>query len=349
VLVSTIGNIPASILADRWSRKYMLMIGIVALSVGSLLMSQAHSLASYLSATAIWGIYVVATSGTYQAITYDALAEIGKQSDYVLHQGRSYGMFLLGISLSSVASGYLAHAYGFRSTYLLTLIPCAINLLVLGSIIEPRMHRDSTDSKLFQHLKHTVRLISGEQVLLYLSLVFIIAGILDNSQNEYSGLYFIALGFGAVGNGWANAGKWLFGSLGQFLSNRLRRITRLLIPTFLIAFIGFSLVHSAYGLIFFYAATFSRGIVSTNVENVIQQHTASSVRATTISLLGFIESVVLIPLSLLFGLLANRTIFDGYRLIALVGLAGGVIWLLKPKRIRSAITFESRRAHAVPE
>lgn len=244
VLVSTIFNIPTGILADKWNRKYTLMIGIVALGLSSFAMGHSHGLSTYLFATAIWGFYVVCTSGTYQAMTYDSLAELGREGEYVKQQGRFYGMFLIGVSLSSVIGGYIASRYGYRSAYFLTIIPCVVNLGVLLSMHEPNFHKDIEDTKLWQHVRKTAKLISGQQLLFYLAMIFVAVNLLNSNQNEYSGLYFIALGFGAVGNGWANAGKWLFGSFGQFLSNRLGKLTIYLIPIFFIAFIIFTLYRS---------------------------------------------------------------------------------------------------------
>ncbi len=332
VLVSITLNIPTGILADKWNRKYTLMIGILALMLSSFIMGYSHGLNTYLFATAIWGLYVVFTSGTYQAMTYDSLAELGKEKEYVKQQGRSYGMFLVGVSLSSVVGGYIASRYGYRSAYLLTIIPCALNLIVLSSMHEPYFHKDIEDTKLWQHVKKTAKLITGQQLLFYLAMIFIAANLLNSNQNEYSGLYFIALGFGAIGNGWANAGKWLFGSFGQFLSNRLAKLTKYLIPGFFITFMLFTLFHSPLGLLFFYLATFIQSIMSTNVEGVIQHNTPSNIRATILSLLGFVASVILIPTSLIFGFIAKHNVFNAYSFIGVIGLIFMVVWLFRPKQ-----------------
>ncbi len=334
VLVSTIFNIPTGILADKWNRKYTLMIGIVALGLSSFIMGHSHGLSTYLFATAIWGLYVVFTSGTYQAMTYDSLAELDRENEYVKQQGRSYGMFLVGVSLSSVIGGYIASRYGYRSAYLLTIIPCILNLVVLASMHEPSFHKDTEGTKLWQHVKKTAKLVTGQQLLFYLAIMFVAATLLNSSQNEYSGLYFIALGFGAIGNGWANAGKWLFSSFGQFLSNRLGKLTKYLIPTFFIVFMIFTLYRSSLGLIFFYLATFLQSIIATNIEGVIQHNTPSSIRATTLSLLGFVCSVILIPTYIAFGYIAKHNVFNAYSFIGIIGLVFMVVWLLRPKEVK---------------
>jgi MFS family permease len=335
IVVSVIFNIPAGILADKWNRKYTLMLGSLALALSSFLMSRSHGLATYLFATGVWAFYLVLTSGTYQAMTYDSLAERGKESEYVTHQGRSYGMFLVGVSLSSVVGGYIASRYGYRSAYLLTTIPPILNIVVLASMHELAFHKDIEDTKLWQHIQKTYRLITAERLLFYLSMLFVAAAFLNSNQDEYSGLYFIALGFGAIGNGWASAGNWLFESVGQFLSQKLSKYTRFLVPLFFLTFMAFSIFHSPLGLIFFYLATFTQAIVSTNIEGVIQSNTPSSVRATMLSVLGFSSNILLIPTSIIFGYIARHSVLHAYQFIGIIGLVFALIWVLRPKTVKN--------------
>jgi MFS family permease len=334
VVFSMLFNIPAGILADRWSRKYCLMIAVVALGLSSFMLGSSHSLGVYLVGTAVWALYLVLTTGTFQALIYDCLAETGRAHEYVKHQGRSHAAFLAGVGLSSVIGGYMAHALGYRAAFMMTIAPCVVNFFIMMTLHEPKFHKDTSDTKLWQHIHKTFKLITGQQLLLFLSMMLIVAFLVDNVIGEYSNLYFIALGMGAIGNGWASAGKWLSGAFGQFLANALGKHTRWLIPVLLLAFAAFSLFHSPVGLIFFYIATFVQAIVLTNVEGVIQHHTPSNIRATVISVLEFVNSGLMIPIGLAFGYLAKHSIFTAYQFVSIILLVFGAIWLLRPKSIR---------------
>lgn len=333
VVVSLIFNIPTGILADKWSRKYTLILATIALAVGSIILGYSHSLSTYLIGTAIYALFVTLSSGTYQAVTYDSLAETNHQHLYTKHQGRSYGMFLAGVGISSAMGGYMAHAFGYRSTYFITLISCVVNLGILLTMHEPKFHKEIEDTKLRSHIKRTISIITAERFLLYLCLLFVSTSLLLSTQNEYAGLYFIALGFGAIGNGWANAGKWIAGSAGQFLAQKIGAHTKILIPAFFLAFLAFTIYRSPFGLIFFYLATFIQAIVSTNIENTIQDNTPSSIRATMLSVVGFVGSAVLIPVSLVFGTIARNNVFDAYLFVAMLGILALIIWYLRPQRV----------------
>lgn len=342
VVFSMLFNIPAGVLADRWSRKYCLMIAVAALGISSFMLGNSHSLGVYLLGTVMWALYLVLTTGTYQAITYDCLAEHGQERTYIKHQGRSHALFLAGIGLSSVVGGYVSHHFGYRAAFFLTIAPCVINIIILATIREPKFHKDTSDTKLWQHIQKTLKLITGQQLLLFLSMMLVVTFLVDSAIGEYSGLYFIALGMGAIGNGWANAGKWLSGSFGQFLASALGKHTRWLIPVLLLGFMAFSLIHSPLGLIFFYAVTFTQSVVLTNVEGVIQHHTPSSIRATVISCLEFVNSGLMIPIGLIFGYLAKHSIFTAYQFVGVILLILGVVWVFRPKAIRK------ESLHSVP-
>lgn len=333
VLVSVALDIPTGILADRWNRKYTLMLGIASLGLSAFLMSVSHGLPLYILATAIWGLYTVFTQGTFQAITYDSLRELGREEEYVKHQGRSYGLFLLAISLSSVAGGYLSHRFGYRTSYWLTIIPCLMNLWVLASLREPVFHKAHEDTKIWQHVRESLQLLGGRQMLLILSFLFIAVSVLNYSQNEYAGLYYIALGFGAIGNGWANAGKWLMGAFGQFTAARLSRVAAWGVPLFFAFFMAFSLWRCWLAIFVFMTTGLLEAIVMTNLEGTLQKHTPSHIRATMLSTLTFAYSVIVIPISLVFGLLARHDVFRAYQFTAAVAVVIAAVWFLKPAGI----------------
>ncbi len=49
IVVSTVFDIPTGILADRWNRKYTIMLGIGCLGISSMLMGLSHGLTFYVA------------------------------------------------------------------------------------------------------------------------------------------------------------------------------------------------------------------------------------------------------------------------------------------------------------
>ena len=334
VIITSIFDVPFGVLADRWNRKYTLALGIAALGISSLVAGLSHSLLMYMVGTAIYGLYLCMTNGTFQAITYDTLKEVGEEKLYAKHQGGSYALFMAGIAIASPLGGYMAANYGYRSTYYWSALLCAVNLLVILSMHEPKFHKSEVAVSLRKHVGASSKLILNNKTLTYLSSILLVTGMLRSSLNEYAGLYFIAIGFGAIGSGWANGGKWLFGAIGQFLASRLTKLFPFMVGLFFIAFMVMSSWRKPMGLVFFYLCTFSYGIILNEAQAMVQDRVSSDVRATIFSLINFGTSALLIPLGLAFGALAQHySVFAAYQLFAVIGLLYFFVWLGWRKQI----------------
>ena len=328
VIVTSLFDVPFGVLADRWNRKYTLALGICSLGLSSLILGASHGLSMYLIGTIFYGLYICLTSGTFQAITYDSLQEAGKANLYAKHQGGSYGLFMVGIALASPIGGFLAHSFNYPSTYYLSAAVCVLNLGVILSMHEPKFHKAADGTRFLHHIRHTTHLLLSTKTLLYLSSLLLVVGMLRSSLNEYAGLYFIAIGFGAIGSGWANGGKWLFGSIGQFISGKFVRFLLVAIAVFFLAFVVMSSWRTPLGLIFFYLCTFTHGVIQNETQAMLQTNLSSELRATALSLVNFGTSSLMIPLGLGFGWLAEHAnVFVAYQLFAFMGLLYFLAWL----------------------
>ena len=325
-------DVPAGALADHWKRKYVLLMGLASLAIASVIGGVSHNLAEYLPMTVFLGAFVVLTQGTFQAMMYDSLEDTQHQSSYDRHQGLSYAAFLAGLSISSIAGGYMAHTYGFRVTYLFTALVMAIAILVATTLSEPKSHKQLVDQKLREHIRRSVRHIAASKLLLQLALLVTAVSVLGTAQVEYGGLFYIALGMGAILLGWAAAGQTLLSALGQVVAPRVGRQALRLTPLFFVTFTLFSLIHTRWSLVFFYASCFLYAIIHNQAESAAQDVIPSEIRATTLSVITFASNAILVPLGLLFGLLANHSVFNAYLMIAIVGLLYLVYWLVSARR-----------------
>lgn len=328
LVILVVFDIPAGILADHWKRKYVLQMALVALAISSIIGGVSHNLAGYLPMTIFLGAFIVLTQGTFQAMMYDSLEDTGHQSSYDKHQGLSYAAFLAGLSVSSVAGGYMAHAYGFRATYLSTAVVMVLAILVACTLSEPKSHKQLTDRKIKEHMHRSFKQIAATRLLLHLSLLITAVSVLKTTQIEFGGLFYVVLGMGAILMGWGSAAQTLLSSLGQVVAPKIGRQALRLTPLFFITFLVFSLIHNRWSLVFFYLAGFLCSIIYNQAESAAQDVIPSEIRATTLSVFTFASNVILVPLSLLFGWLANHSVFNAYLMVAIVGLLYLIIWLV---------------------
>lgn len=327
-------DVPSGVLADRWKRKYTLLLALLCFVASCIMGALSQNWIVYLPMNILLGGFVVLTSGTFQAMMYDSLRDTGHEKEYDKHQGRAYALFLSGLGVSSMIGGYVAQWYGLRATYFLTAMVMLAAIAICFTLVEPRSHKPVTDRKLKEHIATSVRYIVTHRLLFQLALLVTAMGVLRGTYTEYSGLLFVVLGFSAITMGYANAAKWIIGSLGQIMAPRIGRKVLRYAPVFFFVFLIFSLIHAPWGLVFFYLAGFLYSVIANQAEAAVQDHTSSEIRATTLSVLTFASNVLLVPLGLFFGWIAQATnIFNAYLVIATLGVLYVASWYLKGRSV----------------
>lgn len=342
-------DVPSGVLADKWKRKYTLLLALACFIAACMLGGVSHTLIRYLPMNILLGGFVVLTSGTFQAMMYDSLRDCGLEKDYDKYQGRAYALFLGGLGLSSLAGGYFAQWWGMPATYFITAAVMVAAVAVALTLIEPASHKQVTDRKLKEHIRFSAKQIFASKVLMQLALLATAAGVLRGTHNEYSGLLFIALGMTAIPMGYAGAAKWLVSSFGQIIAPRLGRKALKLAPLFFISFLAFSLLQTPWTLVFYYLAGFLYSVLSNQAEAAIQDNTPSEIRATTLSLLSFTSNVILVPLGLAFGWIAQHSnVFRAYLVVAVIGLGYLASWLLVGRQQIRTTYQQKKHNHPQP-
>src|SRR5918995_2784740 len=115
-------EVPSGILADRWSRSWVMILGCVALMISSLLGGMSQSVIAYVIAAMILGIYFAFSSGTVDSIVYDTVVEeTGSNALYERWIGRIRAVESAAFVLSALAGGVLAQYTSTRFTYFATI------------------------------------------------------------------------------------------------------------------------------------------------------------------------------------------------------------------------------------
>ncbi len=187
-------NIPSGVLADRWSRKGVLMIASIFLITSSALGGLSHGFWSYTLAASCWGIFYACYLGIYDSIVYDTLLEeAGNTDDYELCYGRIQLYSSAALVLGSLISSVVTHYFSLRAAYFLTIPLSAISLIALWKFKEPRIHKKEVAQLMGAHIKETFKAIlrRGQVVWIVLALIFIT--ILSRIMFEFDQFWLIAL------------------------------------------------------------------------------------------------------------------------------------------------------------
>lgn len=328
IVINLTLDIPSGILADKWSRKGMLVVSALALAICSLLLGSSSGFAIYAIGYAFYSLYVVCTSGTYQAITYDSLYEDGRSKDYSKIMGRAYALFLCGAGVANIASGFIADNFGYRMPFYITVISCFTNVLVMLSLREPIFHKPENKKKILRQLANTSKAVINVPLLRILAIIMSLFAVVELFKADFGQLYFLRYVTEPqlLGLLWAvYAFTW---AIGGFIAHRLHnRLNELVIgATLPILLMGF--IDNWLALVLFNIQAIASAALMNQIETRIQDETPSYVRASVISVLSSIGRIIAIPASLVLGwIFKNYGAFAAVRFISVLAMCILFVWV----------------------
>lgn len=335
-VVMLVVEAPAGILADRWSRKGVLMLASVSLGLSALLGGLSTSPALFVISTMFWGVYTAFSSGTYDSIIYDVLQEEeGSSKRYEQFYGRHKIVEGAAFVVGSLAGGVMAQLLGMRANFFYSLIPITLSVVLLWLFKDPTIHKAEPAASLKDHIGETLRAVLRQRTLLTILVSLVALTVVLTSLYEFSQLWLIALAVPVIFYGPASALLFASWSIGGMIAGLLRSRSRLLIACAImfVSALGLSISHLAL-LIVIAQTILAIGIVGVTVVLTHQLHDQlpSRVRAGASSTVSSISSIVIIPTALIFGVLAHeQSIFAAN--ILLVGiLAVGLIAVARHKK-----------------
>lgn len=328
IVFNLIFDIPAGMLADKWSRKGVLILSAVALGICSFLLGSSHGLLLYAIGELFYGGYVVATSGTYAAITYDVLREEGRAKEYSKIAGRAYALFLAGAGVANVASGFLANQFGYRTTFFVTIICCCVNVLLIMTVREPAFHKAEKKERMLGQLAEVSGALGKIKLLRALTIVLTALAVVELFKSEFGQLYMLRY-FSApqvVGLLWAAyAFTW---SLGSLLAHRFRARLHTLIVASVVPLLIMSVVDNALSLVLFMCQAVAAAALINQVETRIQENTPSHVRASILSVVATLGRAVSVPATFILGwLFRDYSALVALRFVAVVAGLTLLYWL----------------------
>ena len=323
-------EVPSGILADRWSRSWVMILGCVALMISSLLGGMSHSVIAYVIAAMILGIYFAFSSGTVDSIVYDTVVEeTGSNALYEKWIGRTRAVESAAFVLSSLAGGVLAQYTSARFTYFVTIPLVGLAIIAFLRFHEPRLHQAAERVTLRSHIALTFRTMITSRAVLRVLLLVAAAGLLTQAVFEFGPLWLVAQAAPAVlyGPYWAVLVS-TFGIAGLLIA-KLNLERRLMLAVLIILSLTASLLLTwTRSLTVLVAAQVVLGlvlaIIGIHAGRLMHDAVPSSIRAGVSSGAGTMTWVLFLPFSLVFGWAAqeNGVHWSGFMLAGAVVVVG---------------------------
>jgi MFS family permease len=323
-------EVPSGILADRWSRTWVMVCASVALIASSLLGGLSTNVATYVAAAMLLGVYFALSSGTVDSMVYDVvLEETGSSGAYEAWIGRVRMVESGALVASALAGGLLAGWTSARLTYFVTVPFVAVAIVAFRRFDEPRLHRAAGPVALRAHLALTLRTMTRRRDLRRVLLLAALVAVLSQAVFEFGPLWLVALDAPAAVYGpyWAALVSTL--GVGGYLASKLALDRRaavlplaLLGPAAALALPRTGSLAAVIGAQV--ALALSAAVIGIHAGRLLHDGVPSAVRAGVASGVGTLSWLIFLPCSLVLGWFAREHGVRpaGWFLAAAAGLVG---------------------------
>ncbi len=321
-------EVPSGVIADKFSRKYVLLAGQLLRFVGYLCWVIFPNFLGFAVGFFFWGVKSALTSGTFQALIFDNLKFEKRESDFTKIYGSTKTIAFLAILVASALSSLFA-GFGYPIIMILSCVSLLLSSVSIILVNEAPIAESTNETGYFDLLKSGLRTIVKKPNVLYLTIFLSLSFALGGALDEYWTLF-------AEGAGVPHYGLGIFLGLmsavqasGSFFAHLLEKEkTKFFYLAFLLN--GLFLLMAAYlynifALIFLVIFSLSFTVIQTIFEGRLQKSLSSESRATASSVNGFLTEIGVIVVYFTFGLFSQignyRLGFEIYGLlIAIIGL-----------------------------
>lgn len=334
-------EVPSGALADKWSRKNMLIINAVLHFIEFLMLIFANRFWHFALIVFLSGIGKAMSSGTSNAILYDSLKLINEEDKFEKLLGRvnffDYSSSLIGALVGS----YVAYRAGLVSVYWLSLISVGISIFVAISITEPKIitQIDKEEVHYLGIVKNAYSFLKNEPIIRFILLLGIIIGASMVYVDEFWQIYISEIKIPVIYFGVISGIRSLSSSVFGIIAYRIKKwfsyrtIFTATLFIYAAALILTGYVKNIFGLIPLAAAFSVFGVIEPLVSGYLHHRTDSSCRATVESFQSLVYRGFSIIIGLAFGFLStNYSIFHGFRFLGFFSLAYFIYYFLKRRK-----------------
>ncbi|MBD0293086.1 MAG: MFS transporter [Jiangellaceae bacterium] len=356
-------EIPSGILADRWSRRGVLIISSVALMLCSLIGGLSNNVATYIVSALFVGAYFAMYSGTMDAVVYDTvLEETGDSEAFEKRIGRVRFVESMALVSSSLLGGWLAGLTSTRLMYFLSVPVAALSVVAFLRFREPQLHKTEEDTTLREQLAMTYRTLTERGRLLPIVGLAVLTALVLQVVFEFGPLWLVALAVPAVlyGPYWAALTSTL--GVGGLLAGKLPlgRLTTLTAVVALMILASLALTRQTGVAVVTIAQVVLALLVviaSIYVTRLLHDAVPSAVRSGVASGVGAISWMAFLPSALVFGVVSKQSGVQSasWLITGATVLVGGLLFALairgraQPEVAQQEAALETRsgeRGHA---
>ncbi|KKI91563.1 MFS transporter [Bacillus sp. SA1-12] len=319
-------EVPSGIMADKWGRKNMILLGSLLEASMFLILIFATDFWHFAAAIFLSGIARSAWSGAENALLYDSLLLNGKEHLFEKYLGRLNVFDITAAILAAVSGSFLASMFTFEINYWLSLCSMLLSVSFSLILIEPSVKSDTEESVAFkEYIISLVRFFKRNPSVCLVVLSGMVTGAALSFIWEFWQLYLNRLEIPVVFFGLFSAIFMTLSLPGNLLAHMLikrfkyRTLLLTVVAVLAAGFLYVSVIKDFTGLVAIFLIFLVSGIIEPIVSGYLHHRMDSSMRATIDSFQSLGLNSVLIMTGLGFGYFSSTLdIFGGFGFIGLI-------------------------------
>jgi MFS family permease len=321
-------EIPTGYAADRWSRKWMMVVGGLSNVLEFGVLIAARSFWHFAVAVAIAAIGNAATSGTSNALLYDTLKELGQTQEFEKLAGRIRAAKYAAHMTAALLGAVVASRYGLLSTYWLSLVSAVLSLIFSLTLVEPRLRTIEESVEADKGLTRQALAFLKESAAIRFVLFYgVVLGACLNYLDEFWQLYLDHVGVPIILWGLISGSTSLLIALGSLYAHRVKQrisykvLFAFILLVFAAGLILMAVVQNPVGLLLMLLAYGAVSFVDPLVSGYLHHRTPSEFRATAESYQALVLRGVTVLVGLAFGYVSSHySISKGFLMIGVLAL-----------------------------
>ena len=328
-------EVPTGSLADKWSRKNMMVLSAVFCICEFLILIYAHCFWHFAAAVFLAAISKALSSGTSNALLYDSLKLLGEELSFEKILGRIRFFDYSAAMFAALVGSYAASKQGYVFNYCLSLISVFITLIISITFVEPNIKTSTEEKEFWTYIKTAFKFLKNQASLKFVLLYGIITAACLTYVDEFWQLYIKEVNIPVIYFGIISGASLFVVSISGIFAYKIKEkfsyksIYSLLLIIFSTTLLISSYVTSKIGLVFLFLMYGAAGLIDPLISGYLHHRTDSETRATVESFQSLALRIVIIVVGLIFGSFSTKySIFIGFRFLGFFSLLYSVYYLL---------------------
>jgi MFS family permease len=335
-------EIPTGAVADLVSRKMSVFIGVVIAALANFIIGFGSTLFVFATAYVVWAIGDTFISGAKSALMYDTLKDLKRENEYLKIQGRYHLYTTFALILATAVSPFL-FSINKRAPYILLGIAWLISSFFILSMTEPsRRSSKYSIKKHITQMKNGFKYSINHKVIRWYFLFSILIGMpMLLYMDLISQSYYISVGYSlhhlAILIPVIYGSASLVASQAHRIENKLGENKSLMViaGVHALGFLAMGVLRIPLVIAFVIILFMSRDFRWVVMDNYVNKHVVSKMRATVISvgsMLTFSVMAIMYPIAgKLMDFFGIFTVILGFGIF--VVLCSVLLFAIKPKLI----------------